>query len=192
MKRLAALLAGLGLCVAPWAAGPPPRAAGGPLPVLARWLGPIGSLAATVQWVRADAAFRRNDDVVGFARAELALALDPGATGTWSLFAQRQIIDRAAPSREPSPELRRDWIAAGRATLRRGATTAREPEELGFLEGLLLVMTAERDPELGWPGGERALLEEARRAFERAARAGHPHGAEMAERVDELAHGALD
>jgi len=191
VKRAVALLAGAALVVAPAVLRPSSEhAGGGELPALARWLGPIGSLAAAAQWVRADVAFREQDDVVGFARAELALALDPGATGTWSLFAQRQILDRAAPSLEPSAELRRSWIRAGRATLRRGLATAREPEELWFLEGLLLVATAERDPDLGWPGGDRALCLEAARAFERAAEAGHPQGAEMAAAAHGLAHAA--
>ena len=190
MKRAVPIALGFLLCAAPLVlrSGDTSEAEPRPLPALARWLGPIGNLAAGLQWVRADTAFRRNDDIVGFARAELALALDPGATGTWSLLAQRQMLQRAAPGRGTTPAERRAWIEAGRETLRRGLATARAPEELWFLEGYLLMFCAERDPELGWPGGDQAILQEAWTALDRAAQLGHREAMELAQLVHDVAH----
>ena len=51
---------------------------------------------------------------------------------------------------------------------------------LAFLQGFLLHVKAENDPELGWPGGAEAMWSEAARHYERAARLGHPAAAAAA------------
>lgn len=153
--------------------------------VLVRLLGPIPSLAAGVQWVRFDLALRDGRPELAYAYAGSALALDPRSPGGWLTLARHLVFERGSPSAEPLPAERRRWIRAGLAQLERGEASARTPALLAFVRGTILAeFVAEiPDEELGWPGGRRAALEEARGAFERAAALGDPRGGEYAELV---------
>ncbi len=145
-----------------------------------RLAGPFASLAATLQWSRADHAFGRDDLALGLARAERAIALDPHLTSGWNLLASHLGMDRASPLRESSALRRLAYLRAALAAIERGVDHAREPEQLVFLRGLLLALTALRDPELPWPGGPPALWNAAADAYADAARRGHPDAAELA------------
>ena len=182
----AALLAAQALRLA--AAEPvPDRPADVPGNALSRLLGPAASLAATVQWIRVGRAFDRGADGLAFARAETALALDPGATGGWDLLASRQALHLGSVSREPDPARRLAWLRAGLATARRGEAVAREPAALAFLAGVCLLVHAEQDPDLPWPGGAAGLWQAAAGEFERAAALGHPHADGLAASARERA-----
>ena len=174
-KRAAFALGAVALVGAALCSSPAPERPGG---LAARWLGPLAGPAAAWQWVRADLAFGRGETELGLARAELALRMDPALTRGYALLASHMGIDLASPKREPDLLRRRAWLRAALAALERGERSARDPRELRFQRGLLLALSAMRDPDV-WPGGERALWLEARAAFAEAARAGHAEAAEM-------------
>jgi hypothetical protein len=148
--------------------------------LLRRLLGPVASLAASAQWVRADLAFREGREELGFARAQTALLLDPGAAEGWNFLAWHQGYDLASPEREPDPSRRLAWLRAGMETAARGERVAREPADLALLQGLMLAKTAAIDPRLAWPGGERGMWRDAAEHFERAGSLGAPLGAALA------------
>lgn len=158
----------------------PPAAEQRPGAPIARLLGPIGSLAASAQWVRVSQAMRAGRGDVVLARAELALALDPESTEAWTFYSRHLALDRASRTREPDPARRAAWLRVAIDVIERGEERASHPEELAFWAGLILGQFAEVDPELPWRGGRRGLWEDAAAAFERAAERGHPEGAEFA------------
>jgi hypothetical protein len=140
-----------------------------PSTTLGRLLGPIGSLAATVQWVRVDAALDAGRPERAYALAELALALDPQTTGGWLHLARHFAYQRGSPEVEADADRRTQWVRRGLAVLARGEERAREPHLLRFERGLLLVHVGLSDGAVPWPGGPEAALEEAARAMEEAA-----------------------
>ena len=169
-----AVLAGLTVAVRPR------RGSDRPSGTLQRLLGPVASAAASAQWVRVDAAIQAGRPELALARAETALALDPGATGGWKLLASHLAYDRASAERERDPERRLAWVRAGLALAERGERTARDPAELAIWQGLLRSVHAELD-DLPWPGGPATLWAGAIDDFERAARLGHPDGGILVE-----------
>jgi hypothetical protein len=176
----------VGGLVAISAFGPaPPRArpAGG---IAARLLGPTAGLAASVQWIRVGRAFRNGDAALGFARAEAALALDPGATTGWDLLASYQGFTLASAAHEADAGRRVAWLEAGVATTHRGQARAREPGSLAVTRGLMLLVHAEQDPELPWPGGRAALLHAAEVAFREAVELGRADATVLADACREL------
>ena len=78
------------------------RSAGSPRPdsFAGRLLGPITSLAASVQWVRAEHALRSGRSGEGYALAESALELQPTSTEAWSFLAHHFLFERASPASE--------------------------------------------------------------------------------------------
>ncbi len=148
-----------------------------------RLLGPVASLAASVQWVRVHDAMRAGRTDLALARARTALALDPGATAGWVFLATHLVFDRASAERERDPGRRMAWIRAGLETAERGEDTARDPGELARWQGLVLGMLAQEDEPLAWPGGVRRLWLDAADDFERASRLGQADAAELARRA---------
>ena len=169
------------LALVAWtAATRPRREEQRPTTGIQRLFGPVASAAASVQWIRVDAAIRAGRPDLALARAETALTLDPGATGGWKLLAGHLAFDRASAERERDPLRRLAWVRAGLELARRGERTARDPAELAWWQGLLLAMHADLD-DLPWPGGAGALWRGAIEDFERAARLGHPEGRALAQ-----------
>ncbi len=164
-----ALLLALGVCFAPL---PPTREHATSSSLAGRLLGPVAALAASVQWVRADVAFRRGRVELFLTRAETALALAPESADGWSYLAMNQAFSLASPEREPDPARRLAWIRAGLATAAEGERVALAPGELAVLAGTIMVKTAALDPDLPWPGGLTAIWEAAADHFERAGRLG--------------------
>ena len=168
--HLVALTLGLGVCFAPL---PPTREQTHSSSLAGRLLGPVASLAASVQWVRADVAFRRGRVELFLARSETALTLAPESADGWSYLAMTQAFTLASPEREPSPARRLAWVQAGLATAAEGERLASAPGELAILAGTIMVKTASLDPDLPWPGGPVAIWEAAASHFERAGRLGY-------------------
>lgn len=158
----------------------PRQAAPRPAGLAERLAGPFASLAAAYQWARADRAMQLDEVSLALTRAEGALWLDRRSTAGWNMLANYLGMDLAAPGRERDPRRRAAFLQAALDTIERGCVLAREPEELWFLRGLLLALTALRDPDLPWPGGPAALWTAAAEAYEQAAELGHPEGSEMA------------
>jgi len=163
--RAALWLAALGLLLVPL---PERGAARRDAPVLVRLLGPIATVAASAQWVRVDLAIRAGREGLALARARTALALDPGASEGWIFLTRHLALELASPTRESDPEVRAAWLRAADELARLGEEHAREPGELALWRGLFLYTAATLDPDTRWPGGRRALLGEAERAFARA------------------------
>jgi hypothetical protein len=144
-----------------------------------RLLGPVAGLAANVQWVRVNDAFRAGRPELALARAESALALDPGSTEGWRFLCSSLAFDLASANREPDAGVRVKWLRAALALAARGEERARDPGALALWQGLLRASLAESgDPP--WPEGARALWGQAARDFERSAEAGHPDGERLA------------
>lgn len=133
-----------------------------------RLLGPIASLAASAQWVRADLAFRDGRIELFLARARTALSLAPDSAAGWHYLAWHQAFNLGSPEREPDPKRRLAWVQAGLATAAQGERSAEQPEDLAFVAGLILVKVTALDPSLPWPGGMLAAWEAAIGHFERA------------------------
>lgn len=168
------------------------RREGGERGLAVRLLGPIASLAASAQWVRVDLAFRAGRTELALARAEQALALDPGSPELWNALAWVQAFVLASPEREPDPGLRLAWLRSGLATAAEGEARSREGAELALLQGLILVKAALLDPDLPWPGGPKGMWAEAARHFERAQRLGHRAAPELRRAALEAAAGRRD
>ncbi|MFN0008158.1 MAG: hypothetical protein ACKVXR_09645 [Planctomycetota bacterium] len=164
------------------------RAAGSPVE---RLLGPVASLAASVQWVRFDAALRRGDTARAYARAEGALRLDPGEPSGWIFLARHLVYERGSLLREPDRDARARWVEAGLDTLRRGEPQARDPGALLFERGVVLAFQASLpDEDRAFPRGETEAWELASEAFAAAAAAGSPDAARAAELARQRAAGA--
>lgn len=155
--------------------------------LLQRLFGPVAGLAASAEWVRADIAFREGRPELAIARAQAALALDPGAAEGWGFLAYHEAFTLASPERERDPARRLAWIKAALETAAQGEARSRAPAELALLSGLILVKIASADPELPWPGGPSALAQAAAEHFERAGRLGSPQGADLARAVRQRA-----
>lgn len=152
-----------------------------------RVLGPVAGLAASWEWVRADAALRRERFELAYTRAERALALAPSSPDGWLFLARHFAFQRANPQREPDARARRQWVQAAFDVLERGERHAAAGGELSFERGLILLEWAEiaelpnvPESERPWPGDARSIYGQAASAFERAAELGHAHGAEYA------------
>ncbi len=168
--HVVALLLALGVCFAPL---PTTREQTRSSSLAGRLLGPVAALAASVQWVRADVAFRRGRVELFLARAETALTLAPESADGWSYLAMNQAFSLASPEREPDPARRLAWVQAGLATAAEGERVASAPGELAILAGTIMVKSASLDPDLPWPGGLAAIWEAAAGHFERAGRLGY-------------------
>lgn len=180
-RRVLAWVAVLGLLSVPVAC--PPRDLPQREPSFAlRLLGPVASLAATLQWARVDVAIRDGRTDLAVARAETALAIDPTLTSGWVLLARYFAFELGSADRQPNPAQRLAWLQAALAVLERGEATARDPGELCVWGGLLLALAA-TDAELPWPGGARAIWIEAAERFDRGAAQAHPDAVELATRA---------
>lgn len=147
-----------------------------------RLLGPVSSLAASVQWVRFDAALRRGDTARAYARAEVALRLDPGEPRGWIFLARHLVYERGSLLREPDRAARARWIEAGLDALRRGEASARDPGALLFERGVVLAFQASlSDEDRAFPRDEAEAWRLAADAFEAAAGTGTPDAARAAE-----------
>ncbi len=172
--------------LAPWPLGDgsprgldPGNAAPAPRPGFGvRLLGPIASLAASVEWVRYDIALEAGDFPLAYERAERALALDPLSPHGWDMLASHLIFTRGGALLEDDPERRVDWIEAGLEVLRRGTLACRAPATLHMVRGQVLALYVAElaaDPSaLPWRGGEGAALAEGIAALDQAAALGHP------------------
>ncbi|MDP6539250.1 MAG: tetratricopeptide repeat protein [Planctomycetota bacterium] len=165
VRRWVALGVACALVMAPLAPGRevPPTPLG-------RLLGPIGSLAATVQWVRVDAELDAGRPQRAYALAERALALAPADEGGWLHLARHLAYQRGSPEVEPLPARRTQWVNKALAVLARGEAGVDQPHLLRFERGLLLLHVGLSDGAVPWPGGTDAALEQAAAAMEEAAR----------------------
>lgn len=143
-------------------------------------LGPLTGLAGSLVWLRAESAWRAGELELAFARAESALAIDPGATSGWTLLAGWH-VNRASPAVQDDPGERGAWLAAALAVLERGELVARDPAEIAFAAGVALLTQEAFDEPPTWPGGRPAMRAEAERHLARAAEAGHPVATEFFE-----------
>ncbi|MFT7486969.1 MAG: tetratricopeptide (TPR) repeat protein [Candidatus Paceibacteria bacterium] len=134
-----------------------------------RLLGPIAQVAAAWQWVRVRVALDAGRSGLAMARAEIALELDPQATGGWKFLASTLAFDRASPDREPDPDLREEWTRVALDLLRRGEQSAAHPAELALQRGIILVHAGDSEGRIPWPGGAAGAWSEAQQAFLRAA-----------------------
>jgi len=139
-----------------------------------RLLGPVASAAASVEWARYGGALNDGDVTRAYGHAARALSLDSRATAGWLTLADHFIFIRASPLEEAAPEARRLWIREGFAVLRSGERHAAAPGVLARYAATIKAAFLAKLPDegLGWPGGARALLEEARADLERAAALG--------------------
>lgn len=137
-------------------------------------LAPLARLAADVQWVRVDEAFRAGDPLRAFERAERAVALDPGASHGWALLVNEQIVVLGGELRARDANERRAWIESGLATAERALASAREPSVVAMVAALALHVQTQGEEPLDWPAHPAGLAGEARAWFERARDLGAP------------------
>lgn len=165
-----------------------------PVPVMRRLLGPFAESAANVQWIRADAAWRRGRHADGYELASSALDLAPDSPAGWIFLARHFAYERAALEREADPAARRLWMQAAFDVLDRGSPAADLHGALSFERGVLASFLAEiaasdavPEAERPWPGTAAELFEAAARAYEEAARKGDPDGRNAARDARERA-----
>lgn len=146
-----------------------------------RLLGPVASLAASVQWVRVDVALRHGEEARAYAMAETALRIDPSDPEGWIFLAHHLIYERASLLREPDAARRAAWIRAGLETLARGERSSRDPGAILFERGVALAFLGSlEDRDRAWPASAQEAWSLAADAFDRAAAAHHPSAAEAA------------
>jgi hypothetical protein len=144
-------------------------------------LGPFAALAASLEWIRADAALRAGDYPLAYARAETALELEPGRADAWIFLAHHFIFERASLSRAVDREERRAWVQAGLDVLERGLRVSDDPGEIQVYRGGVFVALASiPDDDRPWPGSAREAWLDAAESFDRAAAAGHENAAQFA------------
>lgn len=155
--------------------GPADREARASMGPTQRALGPLASVAASIEWVRFRGALLRGDMAAAYAIADAALALDPSGEGGWLEYAQHLIFVRGSFAENETPAGRRGWITSGLELLRRGEALCRTPGELAFAAGLIRTgyLATIPDEDLGWPGGPEALLRQGTADLQRAAALGH-------------------
>ncbi len=160
--------------------GPADRSARASMGGTQRALGPLASVAASVEWSRFRSALLQGDTTAAYAIADRALALDPSGESGWLNYAQHLIFERGSFAENETPAGRRQWIGAGLDLLKRGEALCRTPGELAFMAGLIRTgyLAPIPDEDLGWPGGPRALLIEGTKDLERAVAAGRIGAAE--------------
>jgi hypothetical protein len=148
-----------------------------------RALGPLASVAASIEWARFRRALFTGETADAYVIADRALALDPSGEGGWLNYAQHLIFERGSFAENETPEGRRRWIRSGLELLKRGETLCRTPGELAFTAGLIRTgyLAPIPDEDLGWPGGPTGLLAEGTEDLQRAATAGHTGAAETLE-----------
>jgi hypothetical protein len=167
------------LALVAWSLAPGSRARAGS--TLERLLGPVASLASSVEWVRVDAALRRGEEARAYAMAETALRIDPSDPEGWIFLAHHLIYERASLQREPDAARRAAWIRAGLETLARGERASRDPAALLFERGVALAFLASlADADRAWPASAEEAWRLAADAFDRAAARGEPRAAEAA------------
>lgn len=135
-------------------------------------LGPCAGLAAELEWVRFSRARGAGRAELALAHAESAVELDPSAPEGYDRLATHLAFDLGSAASEPDPAERRAWLCAALAVAAQGERASRNPAALAFLQGYLLHVKAETDPDLGWPGGAEALLRTAAEHYRRAAARG--------------------
>lgn len=146
-----------------------------------RLLGPIATLAASIEWVRADAALRAGDYPLAYSRAETALELEPSRADAWIFLAHHLIFERASLAREMDREERRTWVRAGLDVLERGLRASDDPGEILVYRGAVFVALASLpDGDRPWAGSASQAWLDAADSFERAAAAGHENAAQFA------------
>ena len=153
----------------------------------ARLLGPLLPLAATVQWVRVEAAMRDGLPQLVIARAETLFELEPDPTDARMFVSSYLAFDVASPERESDPERRARWLRAALDIARRGEVASAAPAELACWQGALLERASDHDPQIAWPDGASGLLRDAASEFERAAGLGRADAGEHARRLRERA-----
>lgn len=179
--RIACALVAI-LLLGPWSGqrldDPSPRSQGATSGLGTRLLGPLASVAASVEWVRFDRAVEAKNFTQAYAIANRALALDPASPHGWDLYAGHLIFYRGGALLEADPERRVDWIRAGLDLLAEGAAKSRAPATLHLIRGQILafyVADVASDPEaLPWPGGSGAASHAGIVAMEKAMELGHP------------------
>ena len=124
--RLPLVLAGAAclasaIVIGPW---PEDRTAMGRLQRLA---GPLGSVAASTQWMRFTLANRSDDGERALGIGRSALGMDPLAPDGWQLLAHHLVFERGSDAESAGTRGRRVWIEAGLDLLEQGATASREP-----------------------------------------------------------------
>ena len=149
--------------------------------------GPVSHLGADGAWLASERARRNGEHERALGLAAWALELDPESTAGWDRLAHYQALVLGSPLRELDPERRAEWLRAGVATARLGESSARRPNELTFLRGMLFQMHAELDPATAWPGGVPALWREAADAYTAAEESGHADAAWMLAHAEESA-----
>lgn len=152
-----------------------------------RLLGPIADLAAAVEWVRADVAWRHGRMDLFDARAATALRLAPSDPSGWATYAHHLVFDRPAPL-GLGPRERRLWVEAGLDVLARGERESRGRGALAFQRGIVFLYLAQFDDEdrpLAITRTEAWLS--AAEAFDRAATLGEPFAAEAAQAARDAA-----
>jgi hypothetical protein len=153
-----------------------------------RLLGPVASLAASVEWVRVDVALRHGEEARAYAMAETALRIDPSDPEGWIFLAHHLIYERASLLREPDAGRRAAWIRAGLETLARGERESRDPGEILFERGVALAFLGSlADADRAWPASAEEAWTLAADAFDRAAARGEPRAAEAARLARERA-----
>ena len=144
---------------------PDPR----PATLVGRLLGPVRGLAATVQWVRFNEERTHGRFDLAYEHAESALEFDPESPAGWMVLAHHLAFDRGAPGMAPDAATRLFWFEAGLSVLERGREKVATPADLWFMRGTFLTAQAEYGvDDCVWPGGPRAAILEAARAFEEA------------------------
>ncbi|HEV8111200.1 MAG TPA: hypothetical protein VGR31_00340 [Planctomycetota bacterium] len=165
-----------------------PREPSGAASTFERIVGPVASLAASVQWARVDYSLRRGENARAYAEAETALRLDPLAPEGWIFFAHHLLYERASLLREPDARQRVLWIQAGLETLARGERVSRDPAAILFERGVALAYLASlADEDRAWPESSGEAWSLAAAAFDRAAALGRPGAAEAARLARERA-----
>lgn len=141
---------------------------------LQRLAGPLGSAAASAQWMRFTLATRIGDGERALAIGRSALAMDPLAPDGWQLLAHHLVFERGSAIETAGPGGRRAWVEAGLDLLEEGATVSREPGVLLYDLGLVaMYLGTLPEADRPWPGCQEALVARAVAGFRGALAAGH-------------------
>lgn len=144
---------------------------------LQRLAGPLGSAAASVQWMRFTLTVHSGDGTRALAMGQSALAMDPLAPDGWQLLAHHLAFERGSSIEAAKEGDRRAWIEAGLDLLEEGAEVSRFPGVLLYDMALVaLFFGTLPEEDRPWPGCQEELVARAIAGFRGAVAAGHSAG----------------
>ncbi len=151
-----------------------------------RWLAPVGTLVAGIEWVRADEALRAGENWRAYGHAEAALRWSDQDSAGWIYYAHNLLFHEARSTRELKAGEREAYARAGLEVLERARVRLSDPGEILIYEGAVWAGWAGLPEDLRpIPCSSAEAWQTAGRRFASARAHGHPQAAALQAAAEE-------